>query len=185
MDTKQFESLSYKSRQIGMSEVFKKNYGGYVSEKVPLEMVIGFMFSKTLVEGNRWVLLIRKNKPEWQKGKLNGVGGKVESDESPPHAMRREFEEEVGLNIEDWQYCLTLWLESELLHVFRCFGELEQANAQTDEPLIIQNVFNSSEVLHNVVWLIPLLLDDTMIFGPGNVLKGRSIWLGGTEKSKK
>ena len=42
------------------------------------------------------VLLVLKDKPEWQKGKLNLPGGKVEDDESPLKAAVRELKEETG-----------------------------------------------------------------------------------------
>ena len=38
------------------------------------------------------VVLTHKNRPAWQAGKLNGVGGKIELLESPVAAMVREFE---------------------------------------------------------------------------------------------
>ena len=53
--------------------------------------VLGFYF-----DGDR-VLLINKTKPEWQRGKLNGLGGTVESGEAPILGMVREFREESGL----------------------------------------------------------------------------------------
>lgn len=43
------------------------------------------------------VLLLRKDTPSWQKGKLNGIGGKVEQGESIHTATVREFQEETGL----------------------------------------------------------------------------------------
>jgi len=51
-------------------------------------------------EGND-ILLIRKEKPDWQKGKLNLVGGKVEDDELAGIAAIREFKEETGYGIGD------------------------------------------------------------------------------------
>lgn len=50
-----------------------------------IHYVVGFMFSsdKTLVT------LIRKNRPKWMNGKLNGVGGKIEIGETPLQAMVR------------------------------------------------------------------------------------------------
>ena len=51
------------------------------------EYVVGFMFSEEIL----------KNKPDWQAGRLNGVGGKVEPNEYPDQAMVREFEEETGV----------------------------------------------------------------------------------------
>jgi 8-oxo-dGTP pyrophosphatase MutT (NUDIX family) len=42
------------------------------------------------------VLLVRKNRPEWQKGRLNLVGGKIEPGETPEEAAVRELYEEAG-----------------------------------------------------------------------------------------
>lgn len=54
--------------------------------------VVGFMFS----EDSSKVALIRKNRPEWQKGLLNGIGGHCESsDKNNQDTMIREFEEET------------------------------------------------------------------------------------------
>lgn len=54
------------------------------------------------------VLLLRKNKPEWQAGYLNFMGGKIEAGETPAEAMAREGDEELGLNcsreIRSWRY---------------------------------------------------------------------------------
>lgn len=54
--------------------------------------VLGFIFSRDLSK----VYLIRKNHPEWQAGKLNGVGGKINPGESGMEAMGREAMEESG-----------------------------------------------------------------------------------------
>ena len=40
--------------------------------------VVGFMFNPT----EDAVLLIRKTHPAWQKGKLNGVGGRIDHSKS-------------------------------------------------------------------------------------------------------
>ncbi len=40
--------------------------------------VLGFAFD----EDYEWVALIKKNRPQWQAGKLNGVGGKIEPNET-------------------------------------------------------------------------------------------------------
>ena len=73
------------------------------------EYVLGFVFDKQL----KHILLIKKNKsPEGlgdkMFGLLNGLGGKIEPNETPIHAMRRELKEEADLDIpeEKWtQYC--------------------------------------------------------------------------------
>ncbi len=67
--------------------------------------VVGFAFV------GREVLVIRKQRPEWQRGKLNGIGGHIEpTDASPVHAMVREFEEETGCRTHpsEWTHFATL-----------------------------------------------------------------------------
>lgn len=61
------------------------------------EYVLGFLFR----ECQPLVALITKNKPEWQKNKKNGIEGKIEPNETPLEAMRREFQEETGAAIKD------------------------------------------------------------------------------------
>jgi 8-oxo-dGTP pyrophosphatase MutT (NUDIX family) len=53
--------------------------------------VVGFLFS----QDESKVLLVWKNRPAWQNGKLNGIGGKIEAGETPLQAMEREFKEET------------------------------------------------------------------------------------------
>lgn len=65
--------------------------------------VCGFLFNPEYTH----VALIRKLKAAWQKGKLNGIGDKVEEYvETIYHAMSREFEEESGVHIwyDDWTH---------------------------------------------------------------------------------
>lgn len=56
-----------------------------------VKSVVGFMFSHDQTR----VVMVRKKNPEWQRGKLNGPGGKVELDETALDAMVREFSQEV------------------------------------------------------------------------------------------
>lgn len=62
-------------------------------------VVIGFAFDTM---GR--VLMVNKNKPSWQIGQWNGVGGKVEPNENIDRAMAREFFEETGIliAISEW-----------------------------------------------------------------------------------
>ena len=67
-----------------------------------VKYVAGFLFNPTMDS----VVLVKKNRPEWQKGFYNGVGGHIEQGENPFDAMTREFEEETGVLIPDWRnYC--------------------------------------------------------------------------------
>lgn len=57
---------------------------------------LGFILDRT----GRYVLLVHKKSPEWQRGKLNGVGGKVEQGESLIDCIGRETREEACLSIK-------------------------------------------------------------------------------------
>lgn len=63
-----------------------------------MNYVCGFAYC----EGD--VLLIRKNRPEWQAGKMNGIGGKIEHAEGIRSAMAREFKEECGIDTDPLQW---------------------------------------------------------------------------------
>jgi 8-oxo-dGTP diphosphatase len=129
----------------------------------------GFFFSPD----RQRVLLIRKRRPAWQAGKLNGVGGKIERGESPAEAMRREFREEANLDVRDWQEVLTLsggddagsgiaWRG----HFFRAFGDIDAARALTDEQLERHDVRAlPRDTIPNLHWMIPLMLDDEPVGG--------------------
>ncbi len=72
--------------------------------------VVGFAF-----DDDENVALVRKKRPEWQKGYLNGVGGKIEEGESSRAAMVREFEEETGLGVpeHEWEQFVAMQGNSE------------------------------------------------------------------------
>ena len=70
---------------------------------VKYDYVAGFLFS----EGLTTIALIEKQKPTWQKGKHNAIGGKIEPNETADEAMRREFREETGFDVPNWtMFCV-------------------------------------------------------------------------------
>ncbi|QOV92373.1 NUDIX domain-containing protein [Humisphaera borealis] len=126
------------------------------------EYACGFLFS----EDRSRVLLIRKRRPAWQAGKLNGVGGKIEPGETPLQAMRREFREEAGVDIADWQQVLRLSGPDWVGHFFRAFGNVGQAYAVTDELLELHKTASlPKDTIPNLQWMIPILLDDEVASG--------------------
>jgi 8-oxo-dGTP diphosphatase len=132
-----------------------------------MNYVVGFIFSS---DRNK-VALIEKLKPEWQAGKLNGVGGKIEaSDESPLDAMVREFEEETGALIAEWRHFCTLSFRGGYVYFFEHTewpGELAGTNSvtsMTDEQVGWYDVANIPEnAIPNLRWLIPMALDKDQV----------------------
>jgi len=119
--------------------------------------VNGFMFNE---EGTK-VALIRKNRPEWQKGCLNGIGGKINEGENPIQAMNREFEEESGGKGLDWfQYC-TLEGEDWSVYFFSTRGDISDLETKTDEGDIEIHDVNDIQyqmIIKNLLWLVPMAL---------------------------
>jgi len=50
-----------------------------------------------LYDRQGYFLCVRKERPDWQRGKLNLPGGKVEPNETPHRAALRELYEETGI----------------------------------------------------------------------------------------
>lgn len=109
------------------------------------------------------IVLIRKTRPEWQAGHLNGVGGKIESGESPIDAMVREFREETGLNTpaSSWHPFTTMRFDDAEV---RCFATRlrsgDVVTTTTDEEVVLVDVrrFGEHDILPNLYWLVPMAL---------------------------
>lgn len=121
-------------------------------------------------EQRRHVALVRKNRPEWQAGKINAIGGKIEEGEAPYQAMRREFQEEAGVDRYDWKQFATLTGKGFVVHFYSCFvPDFENVGTMTDEAIEIWYVptaLRSDDLIPNLRVMIPLALDDTGIVKP-------------------
>ncbi len=122
--------------------------------------VNGFMFS----EDKKKVALIKKNKPSWQKGLLNGIGGKIEKDETPQMAIVREFEEETGVKtkISDWKLFVIINkdLEYKLYFFVAINNKIFDIKTMEEEEVGIYDTNNlPQKKLFNLNWLIPMSLD--------------------------
>lgn len=117
--------------------------------------VVGFLFRK-----NKEVALISKTHPAWQKGKLNGVGGKVNEGELPLEAMQREFLEEAGAKVSEWREFVLLRLQDGDVHFFSAHGDYA-IQSMTEEKVAWHALadIGSLPVISNLAWLIPLALD--------------------------
>ena len=94
--------------------------------------VVGFLFDRDFER----LILIHKNRPQWQVGLWNGVGGKVDPGESYFDAMWREANEEIGVDCA-WTHYITLrYPEAEVAFFWANDSEAWcTAKAQTDEPI--------------------------------------------------
>lgn len=125
--------------------------------------VAGFAFNAAKDK----VVLIRKNRPEWQAGKLNGVGGKIEDGDVDGYAaMCREFREETGVETmpDDWAYYLTLKSDFGYVQFFYAFDDrFMEAKTQSDEQVEIISVdfdLIKQQSISNLMWLIAIALDE-------------------------
>ena len=107
---------------------------------------------------------MKKNRPDWQKGKLNGIGGHIDEGESNIECIVREAEEETGLTTSpsDWKHAATLGGPDWNMDVFSlvCRGNEADVKTCTDEKVSWYDIeCLPSNVITNVRWLVPLALD--------------------------
>lgn len=114
------------------------------------------------------VLLILKDKPDWQKGRLNLVGGKVEDNESPMQAAVRELKEEAGLDPISFQpvlHCGLIFGINSLIHCVRV--DVDPYDSQTLQPregetekvewYTFKDAWADDRLLPNLKVIVPLL----------------------------
>jgi 8-oxo-dGTP diphosphatase len=139
-----------------------------------IEYVAGFMFS----EDRTHLALIQKKKPEWQRGRFNAIGGKIEPGEGALDAMVREFQEETGVDTtpEVWESLATLTGPGWRVHFFHAFTDsVWDARTTTDEEVFVGAVagFTANQFLmDNLKVLIPLALDCSGITLPVALFDG-------------
>lgn len=135
------------------------------------ESVLGFIFDPTLQK----VLLIKKNRPEWQRGKYNGIGGKVESGEIAIEAMTRETVEETGLQVSNESWVLVAMSSSNdwdlTMYAAVYTDAMQDAKTVTDEAVEWVPIHDLPEtVISNLTWKIPLCLDKLRTNTPKKVV---------------
>ena len=125
------------------------------------EYVAGLLYSD---DGLR-VALILKNRPEWQAGHYNAIGGKIEPGETSFDAMKREFIEEAGVDI-DWDLRITLEGPHYKVHFFSCHNTeaLGYLGTMTDEIVEVVEAYNlPPNIIPNLWWIVPMMNDETVV----------------------
>jgi len=126
-------------------------------------------------EDKTQVLLIRKNRPQWQAGMFNGIGGKVEEGESALECMIRESHEETTIKDENWRSIACLHGADFRVDFFAIYNQdFEKIKPLTDEllyPINVKDIYNRqfyfyNEIMRNLRVVISLALDDSGLILP-------------------
>lgn len=118
---------------------------------------LGFIFSQDTFE----VLLMHKKRPDWQVGRINGVGGRVEPNEESADCIVREVLEETGVQTQrdNWAYFGVIksanWQVD--LYVMLHYGNTKDFSTVTDEKIEWFKVDDLPDnILENLNWMIPM-----------------------------
>lgn len=102
---------------------------------------------------------MKKCRPEWMRGLLNGVGGKILWGERPAYAMRREFNEETGgfIPIAKWnQHCILNVRDGSVTVFSSVYPVTINMEINQDEPLQWVKVddFLTAGIIPNLLFLV-------------------------------
>ena len=110
------------------------------------------------------VLLVLKDKPLWQKGLLNLVGGKIEQGETPEQCAVREFKEETGLDAEYMTLMGKMVGEAEIIYCFRAivlepYVDINPREGETEQVAwhYFSEVIKDKRLIPNLRVIIPLM----------------------------
>ena len=131
---------------------------GYCRKGIEMKhYVLGFIFNR---EENK-VLLVQKKRPEWQAGHWNGIGGKIEKDETPLLAMEREGHKETGHWGFGFQHAITFICPGGTVYVYRGNSDVSGIPYKQTEDELLQ-VWNLDSLpftmMSNLKWIIPICL---------------------------
>lgn len=112
------------------------------------EYVVGFVFDQSYGR----VLLIHKNRPQWQKGGLNGLGGLISTDESAEEAVSRKVNNEANLvtPTTGWSRVGEVRKDGDVIYfLFITYsGKLDDATTMKDEQV---EWFSLNDLPDNIV----------------------------------
>ncbi len=128
-------------------------------------------YENTNSEPWKIVLLRKSYAPEhrlhWQNNLLNGIGGKLDPGELPDDCMKREFHEETGLIINNWElYCITEKAgggnTGDEVYFYKASMEnlpkLPECNDSGEKIELIdfKTISSRNDLIDNLHWLIPM-----------------------------
>ena len=139
-------------------------------DQIKTAYVLGFLFSNDM----KRVALIQKERPNWQKGRLNGIGGHIEENEMAIDAMSREFFEETGVKVSiyDWKKFCEMEGSGFLVKCFAARVKEEgpdpELEKKTDElpgwySFDFLHYSAPNQIIPNLKWLIPMAMEEDVI----------------------
>ena len=140
-----------------------------------MQYVLGFAFDDL---GR--VALIRKTRPDWQRGLLNGIGGKINPGEACRDAMMREFYEETGVVLPADRWTRRGEMGNEVsapekswrVHVYTVTSPLVRlVRTTTDETVDLYTVHDVRQRMLRCIANVPALIELCLIppEAPSNV----------------
>ncbi len=169
------DNLNQQEDGLSFDEWLVKNK--YANEIIITQYVLGIviLIDKNISTKRGNIIVIKKVKPEFIKGKITFPGGKVMNNEYPLDAIKREFKEETSIEIpnKNWTFLTQDMGDDWCLNVFYSFLYKDDINefnlfysAKTMEEEEIF-ILNTSDILtdesgiyaHNTGYYLNLAID--------------------------
>lgn len=128
--------------------------------------------TEALIIKNNKIMLGRKKKPGFAQGKLLGFGGKLEKGETIEKALIREFFEETGLKVGEFEkrgilnfsYVDDPEMEVHYFEILKYQGEPKESNEMGIEWYPLNNIPYSQMFPNDRYWL-PMFLEKKYFTG--------------------
>ena len=128
-----------------------------MKKDTPNKFTIAFPFTPDL----QHVFLVEKNRPAWQAGHLNGIGGHKKAGESYLACCIREVLEEANIRLCDWRHFGTMTFVDATVKCYAAIlshGAVPAVKSRTDEPIrqlsLTDVVIHRHRCLSNIPWLV-------------------------------
>jgi len=127
---------------------------------------------------DRNVILVEKSKPDWQRGRLNLPGGKVEPGETPLQCANRELLEETGISACDSKLLGVMKGDGWMIHVawagFRGDQIVRQGPDEPVHELPLRVALTAPRLIPNLLIVIPLC--DAQVAGWTMIEVAATVW---------
>lgn len=127
-----------------------------------MQYVVGLCFDPSR---NMVAMVQKRTGPECVIGNWNGIGGKIEPDEAPTHAMSREFFEEAGVLVEydQWhRFGLLNANDYDLYFFYAISPKVFGVRTMEHEEIrlwLARDLLSEPNLMMNMRWMIPFIQD--------------------------